>query len=191
MSSVPPATESAPADRLDLSADYFELFEQERRFGIDESSLAQRYRRLQGLTHPDRFAGASAGERRWSVQASSFVNDAYRTLRSPLSRAVYLLSLAGVATDEETDTRMDPAFLMQQMEWRESLDDARSAADPAAALDALERELRSGTSTTAEAFAVAADAGEWDSARDAVRRWQFLDKLAREIDDLAAELEER
>ena len=181
---------AADAVRPDLSADYFTLFEQPRAFAIDEGALASHYRALQGATHPDRFASAGAAERRWSVQASSFVNDAYRTLRHPLRRAVYLLSLAGISTDEETDTAMDPMFLMQQMELREALESVPVAGDPSAALEAIERDLAGARAATAERFGALSDAGDWSGARDVVRRWQFLDKLGREADELGARLDD-
>jgi len=181
---------AADAARPDLSVDYFTLFDQPRRFSIDEGVLAQRYRRLQGLTHPDRFASATAVERRWSVQASSFVNDGFETLRRPLKRALYLLSLAGVSVDEETDTVMDPMFLMQQMELREALEGVVGAADPFAALATIERDLATARSGVAGEFDAASARGDWPAARDAVRRWQFLDKLGREADDLGARLDD-
>ena len=181
---------AADAARPDLSADYFTLFDQPRRFSIDEDVLAERYRRLQGLTHPDRFASASTVERRWSVQASSFVNDGFETLRRPLKRALYLLSLAGVSVDEETDTAMDAMFLMQQMERREALEGVAGAADPLAALTAIERDLESARAEVAGEFDAASARADWPAARDAVRRWQFLDKLGREADDLGARLDD-
>jgi len=181
---------AADAARPDLSADYFTLFDQPRAFAIDEGALASRYRALQGATHPDRHAASGAGERRWAVQASSFVNDAFETLRRPLKRATYLLSLAGISIDEETDTAMDPMFLMQQMEWRESLESASGASDPHAALDRIERELAAASRATADEFGQVSRAGDWSGARDVVRRWQFLDKLGREVDELGARLDD-
>ena len=178
------------AARPDLSADYFVLFDQPRAFAIDEGALAARFRKLQGLTHPDRFAAASPVERRWSVQASSFVNDGFETLRRPLKRATYLLTLAGISVDEETDTAMDPGFLMQQMELRESLESVASSSDPQAALQRIESELAGARAAEADGFEAASRQSDWVAARHAVRRWQFLDKLGQEADDLGARLDD-
>jgi molecular chaperone HscA len=105
--------------RHDLSHNHFELFGLKAGFEVDGETLALRYRDLQKETHPDRFANASEQERRLSVQLAAQINEAFRVLKSPLARARYLLELKGVVIDD-TDTRMDPAFLMEQMELREA-----------------------------------------------------------------------
>ena len=123
------------------------------------------------------------------MQASGRVNDAWRTLSRPLPRASYLLSLNGVDVDAETDTRMDPEFLMEQMELREALGEAEGAADPGAAADALGLRLSSLRAEQRSRFARAADGGDWTGARDVVRRWQFVERLAAELGELEARLE--
>lgn len=180
---------SGEAVRPDVRANHFELFGLPIRFELDEASLGPRYRELQSATHPDRFANAPAAERRWSVQASGRVNDAWRTLRDPLSRATYLLSLHGVDIDAETDTRMDPAFLMEQMELREALEEAGSCADPAAAVDALSDRLSAMRGDESARFAAAAAGDDWAAGREVARRWQFVEKLAGELGELEARLE--
>lgn len=167
--------------QIDFSNNYFELFDQPVGFAIDDASLTERYRALQQVLHPDRHAAATDAERRWSVQAASFVNEAYQALRSPLSRATYLLSLNGIGIDEETDTSMPPAFLMEQMELREAMDDAGSAADPLAALDEVSERLASLGREIAEHFAEAAAGDDWRAAREHVRQWQFIDKMRRDV----------
>lgn len=181
---------SAAASSVNLAADYFELFSLERSFDVDLEAVARRYRSLQVALHPDRFVGGSDAERRWSMQASSFINDAQDTLRKPLKRAIYMLSLAGISTDEETDTRMDPMFLMQQMELREALESAPDTADPHASLRAVQVGLKEAIAEESAAFETASDAADWGQARDIVRRWQFLDKLGREASDLEAQLDD-
>ncbi|MFX5957017.1 Fe-S protein assembly co-chaperone HscB, partial [Acinetobacter baumannii] len=74
--------------------------------------------------HPDRFAHAGDAERRVAMQWAAHANEAYRTLRQPLKRAIYLLSLRGIDIQAANNTAMAPDFLMQQMEWREALQDA-------------------------------------------------------------------
>ena len=189
MSDGAPTGGGAAPPRPELTANHFELFGIPARFDVDESALAPRYRELQSATHPDRFANASAAERRWSQQASGRVNEAWRTLTRPLARATYLLALHGVDTDAETDTRMDPAFLMEQMELREALEAIPGAADPDVAADAVSMRLARMRRDEAERFAAAADAGDWGAARDVVRRWQFVDKLGAELGEIEARLE--
>lgn len=112
--------------------DHFDLFALPARFAIDEAALARAYKDVQGRVHPDRYAAGTAAERRVAMQWAARANEAYATLRSPLKRAAYLCERAGVAIDAESNTSMPSAFLMQQMQWRESLDEARRAADDAA-----------------------------------------------------------
>ena len=109
---------------------HFELFGLPVAFDLDADDLASRYRELQRRVHPDKFANASDQERRLSLQMTAQVNEAFQTLKDPVRRGRYLLSLRGIDTDEETDTAMDPAFLMEQMEWRENLEEIRQADNP-------------------------------------------------------------
>jgi molecular chaperone HscB len=175
--------------QLDFSKNHFELFGLPVEFDIDAASLSARYQSLQSALHPDRYASGTERERRLSMQAASQVNEAYRVLRSPLARASYILSLHGIDLDTERDTRMSPMFLMQQMEWREQLDDARSIGKPELLGD-LQDELDAAQRDIAREAAELIEAEDWPQARDALRRWQFLDKLAREADDAAAALED-
>ena len=99
------------------SRSYFALFALPDRFELDESALDTAYRTLQSQVHPDRFAHASDAERRVAMQRATEANEAYRTLRSPLRRAMYLLSLRGIDVQSETSTKMEPAFLAQQLEF--------------------------------------------------------------------------
>ena len=176
--------------QVDLRADHFALFGLERTFALDAERLTARYRELQQTLHPDRFVASPEAERRWSVQAAGRVNDAYTTLRAPLPRAVYLLSLAGVDIDEETDTRMDPAFLMEQMELREAIEEAPSAGDPHAALDAVRSRLGAMEKDAAARFGTALERDDTAAARAEARQWQFVDKLRREVREIEARLDD-
>lgn len=175
---------------VDFSNNFFELFESEVAFSLDEAVVGERYRDLQRVLHPDRFASKTDAEKRWSMQAASFVNEAYQTLRKPLSRAIYLLSLNGISTDEETDTQMPGAFLMQQMEWREALEEAPASSDPFKALSALAAEMKTHTAAITAEFEEKSLVGDWVNAREVVRRWQFLDKMKREVQAAEAALDE-
>jgi molecular chaperone HscB len=127
-----------PLSALGLSASDFELMNLPQRFSVDASALDARWKALQREVHPDRFAADGAAAQRVAMQWSVRVNEAYQRLKHPVRRAAYLCELAGVAVDAERNTAMPAAFLMQQMEWREALDDARTAD----ALDALADEVR-------------------------------------------------
>ena len=175
--------------QVDLSKNFFDLFGLPLQFVLDEQALVGRFQDLQKQLHPDKFASKPAAERRWSMQAASFVNEGYQTLRHELKRAVYLLQLNNVSVDEETDTHMAPAFLMQQMEYREALEEAEGGRDPLASLDAVRKQLKRGVFEQREAFERAARDADWDAARTTVRQWQFLDKLSREVKSMEERLD--
>jgi molecular chaperone HscB len=166
---------------VDLSKTFFELFGFAEDFVIDRAELIGRFQQLQKQLHPDKFASQPDAEKRWSMQAASYVNEAYQTLGNDLRRAIYLLRVNDVSIDEETDTQMSPLFLMEQMEHREALEMAPSAGDPFAALEAIRRQLKASTSGQVEAFESASADKNWTEARTVVRQWQFLEKLRREV----------
>ena len=159
--------------------DYFSLFGLPARFGLDEQALERSWREVAAKVHPDRYATASAVERRVAMQWAARANEAYRQLRDPLLRARYLCEQAGVDLQTESNTTMAPAFLMQQMEWREMLDDARR---DAAAAAALKTELDAAQDGMRRQVCELLD-GRRDYAAAAVRvrEWLFIDKLAQEL----------
>ncbi|MGL5358514.1 MAG: co-chaperone HscB, partial [Shewanella sp.] len=116
---------------------YFELFNFPPAFDIDTALLAERYRELQRAVHPDKFAHDTEQQKLLAVQRTAQVNDGYHTLKDPIGRAEHLLSLRGIDLSHETTTVKDTAFLMQQMEWREALEDIRHAISPQDSIDAL------------------------------------------------------
>ena len=113
---------------MKLDDDDFKLFGVPPQFGLDGTALDARWRELQSEVHPDRFAAQGSAAQRVAMQWAVRVNEAYRRLKDPLARAAYLCELRGVAIDAERNTAMPSAFLMQQMQWREALDDADSEA---------------------------------------------------------------
>ena len=170
---------------------HFELFGLPVTFDIDTADLAARYREMQRRVHPDKFANASDQDRRLSLQMTTQINDAFQTLKDPVRRGRYLLSLRGIDLDDETDTAMDPAFLMEQMELRENLDGVRQADNPHTHLAELANriELRLQAGIGQFRRALMEDTSEASKkARNAVREMQFLEKLRHEIDDLEEEL---
>ncbi len=174
---------------IDFSQNYFALFGLEPRFQIDLAHLEPGYRALQAQVHPDKFSNASDAERRLSMQCSTHVNEAYQTLKQPINRARYLLSLHDIDTQEETNTAMPADFLMEQMEWREGIGEATDAADPAA-LDQLAGKLRHATHALHAELAQQLDQQQdYVGAAGAVRKLRFLDKLREEINDALEALE--
>ena len=178
---------------FDFSKNYFELFGMPVGYVIDNAALDQRYRELQKVVHPDRFAAAGAQSQRISLQSATQVNEAYTALKDPLKRAHYLLGLMGVEGPGDTATLNDPAFLMQQMELREELAEVRSHADPHARLDELLHAIAGMIRTHIVQLAVQfedASADSLQSAFDTLQKMQFLEKLRTEAEALEAELEE-
>lgn len=173
-----------------LKQNHFELFGLEPGFELDLSNIAERYRDLQRAVHPDRFANASDQERRLSVQQAAQVNEAYQVFKSPLLRARYLLELQGITMDD-TDTAMDPMFLMEQIELRESLAAVAGQNDPFAALatlrDTIDAKEKAFISNLSDAFA-SGEQSALESARDTVRKLQFMARLISEVEELEEEL---
>jgi len=123
---------------MNLSDDDFTLFGLPTRFALDRTALDAQWRALQAQVHPDRFAGEGAAAQRLAMQWAVRVNEAYRRLKDPLKRGAYLCELRGAPIQAENNTAMPGAFLMQQMAWREALDEA---GHDAAAVQALDDEV--------------------------------------------------
>jgi len=178
---------------LDFSKNYFDLFGLPVDFIVDSAQLAARYRELQRVLHPDRFANASERERRLSLQGATRVNEAYRVLKHPLARARYLLSLQGLDPDAVTQSAMDPEFLMEQMELREELEAVASKRDPRAAVNELLERVDRATKQLVGQIAIQFETAapeHLERACKIVHEMQFLEKLRSEAADLEAELED-
>jgi len=166
-----------------IEQDFFSLFQLPRQFAIDQAALDAAWKRVSLQVHPDRFATAGAAEKRVAMQWSSRANEGYRILRDPLTRARYLCELAGADLQTETNTAMSPDFLMQQMEWRERLDDIEANAD-SQALRALTVTLEAAMADTQRLVATLLDAEQFDQAATRVREWMFIDKFFRQVQSL-------
>jgi molecular chaperone HscB len=178
---------------FDFSKNYFELFGLPVGFIVDGSELSTRYRELQKVVHPDRFAAAGEASQRLSLQSATLVNEAYATLKDPLKRAQYLLSLKGIELDGKEHTLNDPAFLMQQMELREALAAVADARDPYAELDRLLREIGDMIKSHIAQLAVQfedSSAEQLQAAAQTVQKMQFLNKLHAEAELIEGDLEE-
>ena len=155
---------------MDFRADHFSLFGLNPGFRLD-------------------FANAGDAERRLSMQWATHANEAYQTLKKPLDRAKYLLHLAGHDIQAESNTAMPAEFLMEQMEWREAVMEARNGGDHHE-LEHLHNRLRADILGRYEELGSLFDKGDHVLATDRVRRLMFLEKLLYEIDDALASLEE-
>lgn len=170
---------------MKLSDDDFTLFGLPRRQAQDRAALDARWRQLQAEVHPDRFAAEGAAAQRVAMQWAVRVNEAHARLKDPLSRAAYLCELRGAPIAAENNTAMPPAFLMQQMQWREALDDAADlaavealAVEVAASERHLLADLQRRLDDEGDAAAAAADV----RALMFVRR--FRDDIERRLDVL-------
>ena len=159
---------------------YFNLFQLEPSFNIDTEALEQSYRALAARFHPDKFASASAFEQKQAVMMSSTINDAYRTLKSPIDRAAYLLKSQNIDADAPEHTSFSPEFLMQQMEWRETLMDAQMEQNYDA-IRALDQEIQEVQSNLYQDLQQAFEQQDYESAAQWVRHGRFLNKLRNEI----------
>lgn len=169
-----------------LGKNHFELFELAPSFDVEQETLALRYRELQRAVHPDRFANASEQEKRLSVQQAAQINEAYQVLKSPLLRARYLLELNGLPLND-SDTQMDAAFLMEQMELREALAEVRSKADPFDALNRVRDDIESRERQLIQSLQQAFSDSSRESletAREMVRKMQFMQRLLSEVDEM-------
>ena len=160
---------------------HFELFGLAPAFALEAEALERSYRDIQSKVHPDRFAHAGDAERRASLQWTTRVNEAYRTLKDPLQRARHLLELRGVDAAFETNTAMPADFLVQQMALRESLEEAVQTRD-AAALDTLRKNLAGEKRALEGRIGESIDANnDYAGAAGLVRKLMFMDKLDTEI----------
>ena len=161
---------------------HFELFGLEPGYALEPERLEQAYREIQARIHPDRFAHSGDAERRASMQWTTRVNEAYRTLKSPVERARYLLELNGVDVAFETNTAMLPEFLGRQIELREELELAQGEKD-AGALDRLRAGLRGEKKQLERALGDVLDVKrDYATAAQLVRELKFLDRVDAEID---------
>ena len=159
---------------------HFDLFQLPATFALDANALDAAYRDVQGQVHPDRFVNATDAEKRVAMQWATRANEAYQTLKNPQQRARYLCELHGVDLETESNTAMPMAFLMQQMEWREELDDAK-AGKSIDGLEQLDTAVAKERTVRLADIGTQLDAGDYTSAAQGVRALMFLEKLKQEI----------
>jgi molecular chaperone HscB len=162
---------------VDLTQNYFVLFNLPVGFDVDLAGLTPMYRELQKQYHPDRFAGKPAEQQRHAVQFAALINAAYDTLREPVQRARYLLELAGHPVAIEKSTVGDVDFLAAQMELREELEEV----DNLEQLAALRKEVEEWLCNLIREFGIDYAAEDWTEAADTVRKMQFMNRFLDEL----------
>ena len=166
---------------FDFTKSYFECFQLETFFSIDQSVLAEQYQQLQRQFHPDRFVNSNDQEKRLAMQVTSHINEAYKTLKDEQTRARYLLQIHGIEFDEDKDTTQDMEFLVEQMELREAIDAVDQQADALTALEGLEDKATSQKKQLVQNFQNAYDDQHWEEAKEAVLKLQFFKRLQNQI----------
>ncbi len=163
---------------MNLQSNDFELFGIPKQFAQDRAHLDKRWKELQREAHPDKFAAQGVAAQRVAMQWSVRINEAYQRLKDPLKRASYLCELHGAPINAENNTAMPADFLMQQMEWREALEDAKSIDD----LDeiALESNL-SGRKQLLKIEQILDEKKDFSAAAQQVRSLMFIERFASEV----------
>lgn len=162
---------------------HFELFHLPVKFELDLAQLDRAFREVQTQVHPDKFVGASNAEQRVAMQWATRANEAYQTLKNPLKRAKYLCELHEVNLETESNTAMPADFLMQQMEWREALEESKQ--DPDALLHLTEK-VRNENERQMAKIAEQLKQHDFHEAAQSIRQLMFLEKLSDELDDSLA-----
>ena len=172
-------------DAMNLNDTDFELFAVPASFAQDRAALDERWKELQREAHPDRFAAQGAAAQRIAMQWSVRINEAYKRLKDPLKRAAYLCELRGAPIEAESNTAMPGEFLVEQLEWREALEEATS-------LDAVEH-IREGL---ARAHAAALrqvamlldEKGDAKAAAQQARALMFMERFGHDVEARAEQL---
>jgi molecular chaperone HscB len=171
---------------VNLQDDDFTLFGLAEQFAQDRSRLDARWKELQREAHPDKFAAQGAAAQRVAMQWSVRINEAYQRLKDPLARAAYLCELRGAPVQAHSNTAMPAQFLMQQMEWREALDEA----DDVPAVEALLAQVRAEQAVLLQQCTQLLDQqNDPTAAVSAVRALMFIDKFSQDLNQRLDQLE--
>ena len=171
-----------------LQSNDFELFGLPQQFAQDRAAIDARWKDLQREAHPDKFAAQGAAAQRVAMQWSVRINEAYQRLKDPLKRAAYLCELHGAPVNAENNTAMPPAFLMQQMEWREAMDEADSLDDLDQISDQVSRSRREVLQKCEHLLDAVHD---YTGAVAQVRALMFIERFGRGIEARYEQMESR
>lgn len=170
---------------MNLQSNDFELFDLPARLAQDRSQLDARWKALQREAHPDKFVAQGAAAQRLAMQWSVRINEAYQRLKNPLRRAAYLCELQGVRIDAEHNTAMPPEFLMQQMQWRDDLDEAHTASE----IDEIGRQALSAKREALSKLEQLIDLeNDYAQAAQQVRSLMFIERFSAEVDTRLGQL---
>ena len=164
---------------MNLQSSDFELFGLAQQFSQDRAAIDDRWKELQREAHPDKFAAQGASAQRAAMQWSVRINEAYRRLKDPLRRAAYLCELNGAAVNAENNTAMPASLLMQQIEWREALDEAETTEKLREIAFQTNEFMREQLSKIEHAVDIKNDFKE---AVEYVRSLMFVERFAHEVD---------
>lgn len=160
----------------------FALFDLPVVFQVDSALLNERYLALQKSLHPDNFSAASAQEQRLAIQKSAEINDALRILKDPITRADSIIAInTGETENPEEKSNKDIDFLMQQMEWRETLENIENRKDTDE-LTAFTQEINQIRHAILSELSTALTEQQWDIARAITDKLRFIKKLQAEIE---------
>jgi len=170
---------------VNLQSNDFELFGLPERFEQDLPRIDSRWKELQREAHPDRFAAQGAAAQRIAMQWSVRINEAYKRLKDPLKRAAYLCELRGAPIDAENNTAMPTEFLVEQMAWREALEEARTPED----VDHLEEELMQARRAVLKRIGTLLDeSNDAPAAAQQVRALMFIERFGQDVQARAEQL---
>lgn len=169
-----------------LQSDDFELFGLARCFAQERAALDARWKDLQRQAHPDKFTAQGAAAQRVAMQWSVRINEAYQRLKDPLKRAAYLCELHGAPVNAENNTAMPASFLMQQMQWREELDEAQGAQDLAQISQQCRRAERD---VLLKIEQLLDQSHDYAAAVAQVRALMFIERFAADVNDRLDQIE--
>lgn len=171
---------------MNLQSNDFELFGLAQSFAQDRAQVDARWKDLQRQAHPDKFADQGAAAQRIAMQWSVRINEAYQRLKDPLKRAAYLCEINGAQVNAENNTAMPAAFLMQQMAWREALDEAESADD----LEQISQQVQQASREVLQKIEQLIDQQQsYAEAVGQVRALMFVERFAVDVDKRLDQLE--
>jgi len=170
---------------MNLQSNDFEIFGLSPAFALDRDALDARWKDLQRQAHPDRHASADAATQRQAMQWSVRINEAYQRLKDPIKRAAYLCELNGAPIQAENNTAMPPDFLMQQMEWREALEEASGVDDLERMADDVADARRQRLSQVQRS---ADEQRDFVAVAQQVRALMFVERFARDVENRLEQL---
>jgi molecular chaperone HscB len=169
------------------SQDYYRFFELDRQLSIDLTDLQRRYYSLSRLVHPDHFARGTPNEKRFALDATAILNDAFRTLRDPVARAEYILKEEGIEAAHDGAKRVPPELLEEVFEVKTALEgDPAARATLASSLDrfrALRGQADRELETLFQQYDVGGDRDTLVNVRAVLDRRKYIANLIEELEE--------